>query len=173
MANNAVLQNVDLLFKVCADDSFIGIRTLEVCTKDSKEVYELDMAETERQEKEIAKVEYVSQQKPEDASAPAEAAKQTSIPDMDVVKKGDHTPFSAAGVLTEAEIRDLFDKHDTAGAGVLQRDIVKSIYSSFENFGLDDSHSKVDEILGRYSRTANSTVTYDEFALLMLSLAQR
>ena len=158
-------------------------------------MHELSLAAQDEKEKSIAKIEYEARKKQEEEPASPKAAVVGGVPDISVVKRdtpeaavvpdttvqADSTPaaeaaeaqFDVSGVVSEEQIRQLFAKYDIDGSGMLDRAEVKNIYSSFEHFGLDDSSAKVDEILNRYSRNADSKVTYDEFALLMLSLAQR
>ena len=152
---------------------------------------ELETHAVEEREKEVAKIEYLNKEKMahsapnSELGSPKNAVTQAEIPA--VVVPGDAQPDDADGknavavslgdgplnLENEAQIRVLFDKFDKDRSGYLTRDEVKEIYKKVEHFGLDDTESKVDEVLTKYSRHHDGKVGFDEFALLMLSVVQR
>ena len=108
------------------------------------------------------------------------AVKSPRLQAVDILKKP--VPYRQSSYLKndvsnvlirDSDIRCLFDKYDKDGSGCLSRGEVKEIYNSFENYGLEEGSSKVDEILSKYGFLSDGKVSYDEFAILMLSLAQR
>lgn len=79
-----------------------------------------------------------------------------------------------SGVLiTEEQIRELWNHYDVNGDGHLDKNEVKRIYAGFDNFGLDEGDSAVDDIVDKYNMLGDGRVTYDEFAILMLKFARR
>ncbi|KAJ9464355.1 EF-hand domain pair [Diplonema papillatum] len=76
-------------------------------------------------------------------------------------------------LVADEDIRRLFESYDVNKNGFLDRSEVKKIYTSFEDYGLDDGSGKVDEVLRKCNMLGGGKVSYDEFAILMLTLAQR
>eukprot|EP01063_Lacrimia_lanifica_P015966 TRINITY_DN22604_c0_g1_i1.p1 TRINITY_DN22604_c0_g1~~TRINITY_DN22604_c0_g1_i1.p1 ORF type:complete len:226 (+),score=102.80 TRINITY_DN22604_c0_g1_i1:77-754(+) len=135
--------------------------------------------EEEAAAKEEAKREAEEQAAKQLAAAAAAAVTGGEKSALDVVREAsdDFMKYPTTDVsnvlIKDDDIKTLFTKYDTSGNGFLERDEVMAIYNSFENFGLDDSATKVDEVLRKYSRRGDGRVDYNEFALLMLALAQR
>eukprot|EP01007_Sphenomonas_quadrangularis_P001235 NODE_2150_length_666_cov_162.529984_g1813_i0.p1 GENE.NODE_2150_length_666_cov_162.529984_g1813_i0~~NODE_2150_length_666_cov_162.529984_g1813_i0.p1 ORF type:complete len:103 (-),score=17.87 NODE_2150_length_666_cov_162.529984_g1813_i0:276-584(-) len=75
--------------------------------------------------------------------------------------------------VTETRLRELFDQYDTNGNGFIDENEMKNIYKSFENFGVETSEDEVHSIVSKYSVRKDGKVTFDQFCVIMLSLAQR
>ena len=75
--------------------------------------------------------------------------------------------------VTEAALRELFNKYDVNKNGFLELNEVKQIYTSFENFGLEPTDKEVEGWIRKYAKSADNIVTFDEFCCLILSIAQR
>eukprot|EP00998_Keelungia_sp_KM082_P008554 NODE_473_length_1897_cov_4.087571_g466_i0.p1 GENE.NODE_473_length_1897_cov_4.087571_g466_i0~~NODE_473_length_1897_cov_4.087571_g466_i0.p1 ORF type:complete len:598 (-),score=95.89 NODE_473_length_1897_cov_4.087571_g466_i0:39-1832(-) len=74
--------------------------------------------------------------------------------------------------LTEKQLRALFDHYDVDKNCSLSKREITAIYKSFDSYGLDDG-KQMSEIISKFDMMGDGTVSYDEFAILMLKLAQR
>jgi len=74
--------------------------------------------------------------------------------------------------VTDNRIQELFDSLDAEHIGTVSLDSVKAFYMGLEHYGLEPSESEVDELMRKYARTEADSLTYDEFACFVLSLAQ-
>lgn len=78
-----------------------------------------------------------------------------------------------AGVpLCDDQLREIFDSYDADGNGFLSKREVKKIYQSFNTFGLDDS-KQIETLIGSFNMLGDGTVSYEEFAILMLKISQQ
>ena len=75
--------------------------------------------------------------------------------------------------VTDAKIREVFDQLDASKNGFLELSELKKWYKQFENYGLDYSDKEIDAQIRKYAKSDDGTVNYDEFACLVLALAQR
>eukprot|EP01064_Diplonema_japonicum_P000659 TRINITY_DN1042_c0_g1_i1.p1 TRINITY_DN1042_c0_g1~~TRINITY_DN1042_c0_g1_i1.p1 ORF type:complete len:736 (+),score=108.86 TRINITY_DN1042_c0_g1_i1:59-2209(+) len=75
--------------------------------------------------------------------------------------------------ITDEALRRKFQELDADGSGYLDFDEFKVIFSNFQNFGLYQSNNELDGILKKYKVMDDGKVSFDEFALIMLSLARR
>eukprot|EP01012_Entosiphon_sulcatum_P057264 TRINITY_DN81005_c0_g1_i1.p1 TRINITY_DN81005_c0_g1~~TRINITY_DN81005_c0_g1_i1.p1 ORF type:complete len:263 (-),score=48.83 TRINITY_DN81005_c0_g1_i1:15-755(-) len=76
-------------------------------------------------------------------------------------------------IVTDDQLRDLFEQFDTDGSGFISRQEFKRIYRSFEDFGTPVSKQDLNALLKKYKVFDDGIVTYQEFALIMLTLAKR
>jgi Ca2+-binding EF-hand superfamily protein len=75
--------------------------------------------------------------------------------------------------VTDAKIREVFDQLDSSKNGFLEFNELKKWYRQFENYGLEYTDKEIDTQVRKYSKSEDGTVTYDEFACIVLALAQR
>ncbi len=75
--------------------------------------------------------------------------------------------------VTNQKIREVFDQLDSSKNGFLEFTELKKWYRQFENYGLDYTDKEIDAQVRKYSKSEDGTVTYDEFACIVLALAQR
>eukprot|EP01065_Artemidia_motanka_P024737 TRINITY_DN29640_c0_g1_i1.p1 TRINITY_DN29640_c0_g1~~TRINITY_DN29640_c0_g1_i1.p1 ORF type:complete len:588 (+),score=205.23 TRINITY_DN29640_c0_g1_i1:47-1765(+) len=77
----------------------------------------------------------------------------------------------------DRQLRALFKRYDTRHLNWLSRDQVVRVYMSQESFGLPVTKEKagkaVDELLRKYSSRQDGRVTFEEFSIVMLQIAQR
>eukprot|EP01006_Ploeotia_vitrea_P032147 TRINITY_DN64417_c0_g1_i1.p1 TRINITY_DN64417_c0_g1~~TRINITY_DN64417_c0_g1_i1.p1 ORF type:complete len:1151 (+),score=130.04 TRINITY_DN64417_c0_g1_i1:33-3455(+) len=79
-----------------------------------------------------------------------------------------------SGVLiTEAQLHKMFSKLDTNNNGFLSKAEFKQVYKSMDNFGVHESDAEIDTWLSQYHMLGDDKISYDEFAILMLRVAQR
>lgn len=74
--------------------------------------------------------------------------------------------------VTDNRIQDLFDSLDTEHTGTVSMDVLKKFYMSLEHYGVNPTEKEVDETIRKYAMTNSDSLTYDEFACFVLSLAQ-
>lgn len=90
------------------------------------------------------------------------------------------SPYSLAALennkgqlpVTEDHLRKKFEELDVDGLGYLKRDEFKRVYLSYQNFGLRPKEEALNAILDKYSMHADGRVSFDEFCIAMLKLAQ-
>jgi Ca2+-binding EF-hand superfamily protein len=75
--------------------------------------------------------------------------------------------------VTEPKIRELFDKLDVNGNGLLDFNEVKKFYKSFENYGLEPTDSEIEAQMRKYAKRPDGKLNFDEFTCIVLTLAQR
>ncbi|CCW61152.1 unnamed protein product [Phytomonas sp. EM1] len=74
--------------------------------------------------------------------------------------------------VTENRIQEIFDALDEGHAGTVSVDVVKDFYYSLEHYGLELSDKEVDGFVRRFANTHKDSLIFDEFACLILTLAQ-
>ena len=78
--------------------------------------------------------------------------------------------------ITEDQLRQKFAELDANGLGYLHREQFKKLYASYQSYGLPHTPKELDELFSRYapkkSNRENEIIRFDEFAALMLRLAQ-
>eukprot|EP01012_Entosiphon_sulcatum_P033922 TRINITY_DN42951_c0_g1_i1.p1 TRINITY_DN42951_c0_g1~~TRINITY_DN42951_c0_g1_i1.p1 ORF type:complete len:511 (+),score=84.20 TRINITY_DN42951_c0_g1_i1:35-1534(+) len=75
---------------------------------------------------------------------------------------------------TEDELRDLFNTWDLDNSGYISKDEFKAFYKSLDNLGVVETDDEVDRMLSRYSvQFEDNKLSFDEFAIIMLHVAQR
>eukprot|EP00388_Colpodella_angusta_P044682 GDKK01063689.1.p1 GENE.GDKK01063689.1~~GDKK01063689.1.p1 ORF type:complete len:746 (-),score=73.52 GDKK01063689.1:100-2337(-) len=90
------------------------------------------------------------------------------------------SPYSLAALennkgqlpVTEDHLRKKFEELDVDGLGYLSREEFKRVYLSYQNFGLKPKEEALNAILDKYSMNADGRVSFDEFCIAMLKLAQ-
>eukprot|EP01006_Ploeotia_vitrea_P066295 TRINITY_DN94686_c0_g1_i1.p1 TRINITY_DN94686_c0_g1~~TRINITY_DN94686_c0_g1_i1.p1 ORF type:complete len:224 (-),score=19.94 TRINITY_DN94686_c0_g1_i1:112-696(-) len=75
-------------------------------------------------------------------------------------------------VITDKQIRALFNQYDVDHNGWISADEVKAIYNSRENFSLLPSQTQIDSIIHKYNLLGDKRISYDEFAIIMLTIAK-
>eukprot|EP00759_Apiculatamorpha_spiralis_P044123 PhF_6_TR41279/c0_g1_i1/m.62422 len=75
--------------------------------------------------------------------------------------------------ITEEQLRRKFQELDVDGNGWLDRDEFKNLYLAFQNFGVYYDEDAVTRIVDKYSMFSDDKITFDEFCVIMLSLAAR
>eukprot|EP01062_Namystynia_karyoxenos_P056450 TRINITY_DN47415_c0_g1_i1.p1 TRINITY_DN47415_c0_g1~~TRINITY_DN47415_c0_g1_i1.p1 ORF type:complete len:629 (+),score=180.14 TRINITY_DN47415_c0_g1_i1:84-1889(+) len=77
----------------------------------------------------------------------------------------------------DRQLRALFERYDRRKLNWLSRDTVVRIYMSQESFGLPvtkaQAERQVDDLLRKYSTRGDGRVTFEEFSIVMLKVAQR
>eukprot|EP00993_Chasmostoma_nieuportense_P004484 NODE_514_length_2130_cov_29.877683_g475_i0.p1 GENE.NODE_514_length_2130_cov_29.877683_g475_i0~~NODE_514_length_2130_cov_29.877683_g475_i0.p1 ORF type:complete len:697 (+),score=158.64 NODE_514_length_2130_cov_29.877683_g475_i0:133-2091(+) len=76
-------------------------------------------------------------------------------------------------LIFDDEIRALFDTFDKDGTGWLSKTEFKEIYKSMDLLGKADPSSSIDAVLAKYNMLGDDKISYEEFALIMLSLARK
>ena len=76
-------------------------------------------------------------------------------------------------LLTDDQLRKEFNKLDRDGNGYLNSDEFKSVYASFNNFGVVPSDRELQGILTRHNTRGDNKITYNEYCVIMLGLARR
>eukprot|EP01012_Entosiphon_sulcatum_P067772 TRINITY_DN97594_c0_g1_i1.p1 TRINITY_DN97594_c0_g1~~TRINITY_DN97594_c0_g1_i1.p1 ORF type:complete len:105 (-),score=31.53 TRINITY_DN97594_c0_g1_i1:120-434(-) len=74
--------------------------------------------------------------------------------------------------VTDNKLRELFHSLDTNGNGFLDFQEMKEVYKSFDNYGLEYTDREIENHIMKY-HSGDGKVTFDEFACIVLSLAQR
>eukprot|EP01065_Artemidia_motanka_P038853 TRINITY_DN47702_c0_g1_i1.p1 TRINITY_DN47702_c0_g1~~TRINITY_DN47702_c0_g1_i1.p1 ORF type:complete len:766 (+),score=254.05 TRINITY_DN47702_c0_g1_i1:83-2299(+) len=75
--------------------------------------------------------------------------------------------------VTEEMLRRKFQELDVDGSGSLEYDEFKVIFTNFQNFGVYQAEAEVEELFKKYKVMDDGRISFDEFALIMLSLARR
>eukprot|EP01065_Artemidia_motanka_P047373 TRINITY_DN7416_c0_g1_i1.p1 TRINITY_DN7416_c0_g1~~TRINITY_DN7416_c0_g1_i1.p1 ORF type:complete len:145 (+),score=55.34 TRINITY_DN7416_c0_g1_i1:74-508(+) len=76
--------------------------------------------------------------------------------------------------VTESRLRELFDHYDRDKSGLLERDEVRELYATQENFGVEYTDAEIDAQIAKHEvGRPDGKVSFEEFATLFLSLAQR
>ena len=75
--------------------------------------------------------------------------------------------------VTEDQLRQKFSELDVEGNGYLDRAEFRRMYLSFQSYGLPVSERELDEVMRRYFAGDEKRLTFDEFSVCMLRLAQR
>jgi Ran GTPase-activating protein (RanGAP) involved in mRNA processing and transport len=75
-------------------------------------------------------------------------------------------------LVTERQLRDAFNELDVDGNGWLDRGEFEQLFQTFENFGVQ-AIEKMRSNAERYKVMDDHKLTFDEFCMMMLSVAQR
>eukprot|EP00759_Apiculatamorpha_spiralis_P001265 PhF_6_TR1043/c0_g1_i1/m.2143 len=74
---------------------------------------------------------------------------------------------------SEEELRRLFDELDPLRNGYVEKSEFRKMYLMLENFGVPQSSESVDDMLSKYNMIGPLRLSFDEFAIIMLKVAQR
>ncbi|CCW69265.1 unnamed protein product, partial [Phytomonas sp. Hart1] len=74
--------------------------------------------------------------------------------------------------VTENRIQEIFDALDVDHSGAASIDVVKDFYTSLEHYGLVMSEKEIDGFVRKFGNTHKEALTFDEFACLILTVAQ-
>eukprot|EP01006_Ploeotia_vitrea_P047640 TRINITY_DN67145_c5_g4_i2.p1 TRINITY_DN67145_c5_g4~~TRINITY_DN67145_c5_g4_i2.p1 ORF type:complete len:1077 (+),score=78.67 TRINITY_DN67145_c5_g4_i2:54-3284(+) len=75
--------------------------------------------------------------------------------------------------LNERQIAELFADIDTDGNGWITKGEFRRLYDQLEKFGVEENEDIVDRVLKGYNMMGDDKLSFDEFAILMLKLAQQ
>eukprot|EP00756_Hemistasia_phaeocysticola_P063568 Hpha_TRINITY_DN7041_c0_g1::TRINITY_DN7041_c0_g1_i1::g.22852::m.22852 len=75
-------------------------------------------------------------------------------------------------LLTDTELRLQFDKLDVNKNGFLGKEEFKEFLAEFDEMGLYDMVDRVDEVLADYNLLGDDKLSFDEFSIIMLKIAQ-
>lgn len=79
----------------------------------------------------------------------------------------------STALIEEDELQQLFETFTVDGAGRISKAEFKEFYLSMDSYGLDEDDKKVEEWINYARASEEDTLTFDEFAILMLKIAQR
>eukprot|EP00994_Dinema_validum_P001582 NODE_1324_length_1006_cov_60.892372_g1020_i0.p1 GENE.NODE_1324_length_1006_cov_60.892372_g1020_i0~~NODE_1324_length_1006_cov_60.892372_g1020_i0.p1 ORF type:complete len:234 (+),score=42.86 NODE_1324_length_1006_cov_60.892372_g1020_i0:65-766(+) len=94
----------------------------------------------------------------------------------EVILASDIAPFRkdlSHALITDHQIRELFEKYDVNGNGYLSKKEMRAVYRSAENFGLPPKRDDIDRAFNQFDSGGDGKISYTEFAILMLKLAAR
>eukprot|EP01065_Artemidia_motanka_P029103 TRINITY_DN3502_c2_g3_i1.p1 TRINITY_DN3502_c2_g3~~TRINITY_DN3502_c2_g3_i1.p1 ORF type:complete len:299 (+),score=121.16 TRINITY_DN3502_c2_g3_i1:99-995(+) len=74
---------------------------------------------------------------------------------------------------TEFELRQIFQELDSNCNGFISKDEFVGFYRRMETFGVEENDADLCEVLSRYKMLGDDKLSFDEFAILMLKVAQR
>eukprot|EP01006_Ploeotia_vitrea_P053890 TRINITY_DN67824_c1_g1_i1.p1 TRINITY_DN67824_c1_g1~~TRINITY_DN67824_c1_g1_i1.p1 ORF type:complete len:602 (-),score=56.94 TRINITY_DN67824_c1_g1_i1:1088-2893(-) len=74
--------------------------------------------------------------------------------------------------LTDEQLRAVFNQYDVDGNGFLSKREVKQIVKSYESYGVD-SGKHINDTIDKMNMLNDGTICFDEFAIIMLKLAQQ
>eukprot|EP01012_Entosiphon_sulcatum_P034013 TRINITY_DN4307_c0_g1_i1.p1 TRINITY_DN4307_c0_g1~~TRINITY_DN4307_c0_g1_i1.p1 ORF type:complete len:845 (+),score=136.77 TRINITY_DN4307_c0_g1_i1:1630-4164(+) len=103
--------------------------------------------------------------------APIEVPPKSTIQTGLAVKHLRRLDVSGA-IITDEELRRQFDELDTNGDGWITKDEFRRLYAMLNNFDTDEP-TDIDRELSRFNMVGSGRLSFAEFALLMLRLAQR
>jgi hypothetical protein len=75
--------------------------------------------------------------------------------------------------ITDDQLWDLFEYYDVNKNGYLSKKEFAKIYRSLENFGLPPSGEEISRLLNQFNVLGDGKISYEEFAIVMLRIAQR
>eukprot|EP01065_Artemidia_motanka_P006142 TRINITY_DN13007_c0_g1_i1.p1 TRINITY_DN13007_c0_g1~~TRINITY_DN13007_c0_g1_i1.p1 ORF type:complete len:314 (+),score=131.74 TRINITY_DN13007_c0_g1_i1:64-1005(+) len=75
--------------------------------------------------------------------------------------------------ITDNELRSIFDKIDLNGNGWIDKKEFKEFYRDLESYGIEETDDELQHLLHGYNMLGDERLAYEEFAILMLKLAQR
>jgi len=75
--------------------------------------------------------------------------------------------------ITDDELRVQFDRIDQNGNGWIDKKEFTVFYRELESFGMEESDEELADLLSRYKMLGDDRLSFDEFAIIMLKLAQR
>ena len=74
---------------------------------------------------------------------------------------------------TEEQLRELFNELDDDGSGALSAEELRDLYrTGYDDMGIVDSQKKFDDLLEKTGVLQDGKVTFEEFCLIMLQMAQ-
>eukprot|EP01062_Namystynia_karyoxenos_P066291 TRINITY_DN60251_c0_g1_i1.p1 TRINITY_DN60251_c0_g1~~TRINITY_DN60251_c0_g1_i1.p1 ORF type:complete len:604 (+),score=218.56 TRINITY_DN60251_c0_g1_i1:90-1814(+) len=76
-------------------------------------------------------------------------------------------------LLTDSELRQQFEAIDVNRNGFLTKEEFRDFFDQFDAMGIYDMHDSIDTVLAEYNMLGDDRLSYDEFCVLMLKLAQR
>eukprot|EP00760_Papus_ankaliazontas_P028324 PhM_4_TR3642/c0_g1_i1/m.32510 len=74
---------------------------------------------------------------------------------------------------TEEELWSMFNELDKSGQGYLDKAVFRRMYLLLEHFGVPVTSESVDDMLARYNMLGPTKLSFEEFAIIMLKVAQR
>eukprot|EP00756_Hemistasia_phaeocysticola_P039573 Hpha_TRINITY_DN16822_c0_g22::TRINITY_DN16822_c0_g22_i1::g.149854::m.149854 len=75
--------------------------------------------------------------------------------------------------ITDDELKEQFEKIDQNGNGWIDKGEFVQFYRELESYGVEETEEELAEILARYNMLGDNRLSFDEFAIIMLKLAQR
>eukprot|EP00998_Keelungia_sp_KM082_P011821 NODE_810_length_1627_cov_220.578667_g800_i0.p1 GENE.NODE_810_length_1627_cov_220.578667_g800_i0~~NODE_810_length_1627_cov_220.578667_g800_i0.p1 ORF type:complete len:507 (-),score=136.86 NODE_810_length_1627_cov_220.578667_g800_i0:30-1550(-) len=78
----------------------------------------------------------------------------------------------SGALVSENQLRAEFNKFDKDGNGYLSKDEFCKIYKAYDPFAADVAEDQVRAMLAQYRMLSDDVITYEEFAIIMLKLAQ-
>eukprot|EP01012_Entosiphon_sulcatum_P022805 TRINITY_DN2778_c0_g1_i1.p1 TRINITY_DN2778_c0_g1~~TRINITY_DN2778_c0_g1_i1.p1 ORF type:complete len:694 (-),score=121.13 TRINITY_DN2778_c0_g1_i1:38-2119(-) len=75
--------------------------------------------------------------------------------------------------ITEDQLRRKFNQLDVNGNGYLDRNEFKSMFSQLENYGVQYTQRNIDSLINKHAMWSDDKITFEEFCILMLGVAQR
>eukprot|EP01062_Namystynia_karyoxenos_P051421 TRINITY_DN4036_c0_g1_i1.p1 TRINITY_DN4036_c0_g1~~TRINITY_DN4036_c0_g1_i1.p1 ORF type:complete len:725 (+),score=233.54 TRINITY_DN4036_c0_g1_i1:65-2176(+) len=76
-------------------------------------------------------------------------------------------------MLSDDQLRKEFNRLDRNGNGFLDADEFKTIYRSFENYGVEASERQVESVIRRHNMRGDKRISFQEYCIIMLSLVAR
>eukprot|EP00992_Anisonema_acinus_P010568 TRINITY_DN6690_c0_g1_i1.p1 TRINITY_DN6690_c0_g1~~TRINITY_DN6690_c0_g1_i1.p1 ORF type:complete len:118 (+),score=36.89 TRINITY_DN6690_c0_g1_i1:76-429(+) len=73
---------------------------------------------------------------------------------------------------SEDNIASLFRKIDVDNNGYITKDEFKFLYENLDNMGVVDINSKLEKLMANHNMLADDKLSYEEFSLLVLKVAQ-
>uniref|UniRef100_A0A7S4CYT2 EF-hand domain-containing protein n=1 Tax=Eutreptiella gymnastica TaxID=73025 RepID=A0A7S4CYT2_9EUGL len=79
----------------------------------------------------------------------------------------------SGSAITDDQLWDLFEYYDVNKNGYLSKKEFAKIYRSLENFGLPPSGDEISRLLNEFNVLGDDKLSFEEFAIVMLRIAQR
>lgn len=76
-------------------------------------------------------------------------------------------------LITEQQLQQAFNELDVDGNGWLDKVEFEQLFRTFENFGVQGTEKQIRDIVDKYKQFDDGKVTFPEFSLMMLTVAQR
>ena len=115
-------------------------------------------------------VEYVTEGKSHLANISSDAADPASEGISDSLAR---SALVSGAILTEEQLREAFDDLDEMKRGKLPKKVMRKCWEGTEHFGVKHKPSMFEDWLSHYTKPDRDYIIFEEFALLMLKLAQR
>lgn len=84
----------------------------------------------------------------------------------------DVTVYNSNLPVTEGKIEEIFHQLDVENASVVRFQEAVEFYLSLEQFGLEQNEKDATEYVSKFASTNVDSLTYDEFACFILSIAR-